>query len=132
MFVVTMDWTPLSLYQSEDAKSELLLNDGTGHFTRDATNAVLEGECSYLVEAADFDNDGDIDLLCVSITKAYSPLFLNDGSGSFTRYPLLLSQKHEVTDIVAFDADNDGDLDVLLVTKEVSRSFCFKPNSMFF
>jgi Tol biopolymer transport system component len=64
-------------------RSTMLLNIGEGAFL-DVTDAVGLGELIKesirLVATADFDNDGDLDL----ITQDPQYLFLNDGDGTFT------------------------------------------------
>ena len=79
--------------ESEELIDRLYLNDGKGGFTRSETglpNLKANGSC---VAAADFDQDGDIDLFVGSrmISGQYgrtppSYLLTNDGTGNFKNY----------------------------------------------
>ena len=79
--------------ESDELLDRLYLNDGKGDFTRSETglpNLKASGSC---VAAADFDQDGDIDLFVGSrlIPGQYgqnpsSYLLTNDGTGNFKNY----------------------------------------------
>ncbi len=72
--------------QSEDPTATLYINDGNGAFT-DA-GAALTGVGTGSATFADVDGDGDLDLLITgtaSRNDASATLYINDGSGTFTR-----------------------------------------------
>ncbi|GAB3962393.1 VCBS repeat-containing protein [Spirosoma harenae] len=79
--------------EADELLDRLYLNDGTGNFTRSEAglpNLKASGSC---VAAADFDQDGDIDLFVGSrmIPSQYgrnpaSYLLTNDGRGNFKNY----------------------------------------------
>ncbi|WP_420149360.1 VCBS repeat-containing protein [Spirosoma sp.] len=79
--------------EATELLDQLYLNDGKGNFTHSSTelpNLKASGSC---VAAADFDQDGDIDLFVGSrmIPGQYgrnpaSYLFINDGRGNFKNY----------------------------------------------
>ena len=80
--------------------------------------ATLDGP-SMDARPADFDGDGDLDLLVASEFAA-NILLLNDGEGSFTdhsadRVPRTL---HDSEDIGVADFDHDGDLDAVVVSED--------------
>jgi hypothetical protein len=89
-------------------RSAMLLNIGEGAFL-DVTDAVGLGELIKesirFVDMADFDNDGDLDL----ITQSPSYFFLNDGDGTFTD---ISSQRSGVSLGTIGDLNLDGFLDM--------------------
>ncbi|WP_242509990.1 T9SS type A sorting domain-containing protein [Hymenobacter persicinus] len=103
------------------ATISIRLNDGVGHFLPPAVGAEV-GVASGPRELAlaDFDGDGDLDLLTTSVTNApsnpsrNSVCFLeNDGQGHFTRradQPI----GGRGGDLAVADIDGDGDLDFLV------------------
>ena len=70
----------------------LLFNDGNGVFTIDPdrtfpeynVNDQFTGEDSEDIGLADFDQDGDLDVLFVSEDSPFHELLWNDGTGQFT------------------------------------------------
>ncbi|HSN55193.1 MAG TPA: CRTAC1 family protein [Candidatus Sulfomarinibacteraceae bacterium] len=94
----------------------LLRNIGGGAFERVAEgDAVLDGGHSYAANWADFDNDGDLDLV-VANWGAAPVLYANDGSGRLDRAPGSgLGSTVEYGATVAWgDLDGDGFLDIAL------------------
>jgi len=121
----------------------LLINNGKGEFSRSEKGTLpymaFNGSC---VRAADFDNDGDIDLFIGSrsVPGAYgwSPehfLLENDGSGKFRDVTdkRIKEIKHAgmVTDARWVDYDNDEDLD-LIVTGEWMKICVYKNDNGYF
>jgi hypothetical protein len=77
------------------------------------------GRLSMDASSADFDNDGDLDIL---IANEHRPniMLINDGKGKFTnesasRIPQL---GHDSEDIGIADFDHDGDLDIVVVSED--------------
>ncbi|MCP4260956.1 MAG: CRTAC1 family protein [Planctomycetes bacterium] len=96
--------------------NSLYRNNGDGTF-KDVTNETGVGDKGYGVgcSAADFDNDGDLDLYILN----YGPnvLYRNNGDGTFTdisRESGLANPKWSLS-APWFDYDGDGDLDVYVV-----------------
>jgi hypothetical protein len=96
----------------------LYRNDGTGSFTQvTGVNVVTDGGNSLSGSFADFDNDGDLDLL---VTNGFGPpnepnfLYENDGTGAFTRIftGALVTDGGWSTGCSFADIDHDGDLDL--------------------
>ncbi len=73
---------------------------------------------TYGVSWADFDNDGDPDLVNTNNVNEQSDLFINDGDGSFTLAPssLLGTDVTNVGGCSWADYDNDGDLDLYIAS----------------
>ena len=100
----------------------LLINDGDGTFTQSIQPALnITNARSAGAAFADFDNDGDQDLILVTNYRSTVPslnhLFRNDGSGNFTDVTagsnLNIASFSGRTPFV-LDYDNDGKLDVFL------------------
>jgi len=85
------DGDPDLILAGEVLENYIFFNDGTGTFTIDPERRLPEfnvndqypGEDSEDIAVADFDQDGDLDLLFVSEDTPNHELLLNDGSGQF-------------------------------------------------
>ncbi len=98
----------------EFAPNKLLFNNGSGSFT-DGTIGNLP-QFSYDSEdigIADFDNDGDLDIVFASEDNAVHELYLNFGNGRFrdasNRLPISIANS-----VLARDINNDGRPDIIL------------------
>jgi len=107
----------LDIYQNAGGSGELgfrctmLVNLGGGEFLRQLEGLGLTGlgDTNALgAKMADFDNDGDLDLL--TATPLF--LFLNDGDGQFTDRTELSGITEVNGDVAILDHDRDGFLDV--------------------
>jgi len=95
--------------------TKLYTNDGLGNFS-EKTNTTVAGVYDSSIAVADFDNDGDNDLLIAGSNgeKHITKLYTNDGAGNFN--------EDNNTDylgvfcgaIAASDFDNDGYNDILI------------------
>jgi ASPIC and UnbV/FG-GAP-like repeat len=89
-------------------------NDGTGNFTdRSATSGIANGLRTAAMNSADYDNDGDLDIL---ITGWNNPTRLYRNDGNFTFVDVALAAGIDI-DAPAMgtswaDVDNDGHLDL--------------------
>ncbi|MCF8242237.1 MAG: FG-GAP-like repeat-containing protein [Melioribacteraceae bacterium] len=83
------------------------LNDGAQNFTK---TIIANNEHPLWIDAADLDNDGDIDIYSTSGDGSY--WFENDGSLNFTQ-TRLEGDYINGYGITAADIDADGDLDLL-------------------
>lgn len=82
--------------------------------------SVLTGR-SMEARAADFDGDGDLDLI---VAREHAPniLLLNDGTGRFLDASNRIPQKvRDSEDIVVADFDGDGDLDIVIVSEDETQ-----------
>ena len=74
---------PLKVKPATPPHNHLYRNDGNGHFTDVTEQAGLDPDLySVAVTAADYDNDGFVDLLVTGYGKTI--LYHNDGNGHFT------------------------------------------------
>jgi enediyne biosynthesis protein E4 len=125
-FDANRDGWPDVYVANDGTENQLWLNRKNRSF---ANNAVLAGvavsgsgkaEASMGVDAGDFDNDGDDDLVIANLTGEGSTLYENTGSGIFrdvaaARQLRPRSLAYTGFGAAWFDADNDGWLDLLTV-----------------
>ena len=121
----------IDLYVANDGQpNQLWINqrDGTfkntGLLSGTALSAHGKPKAGMGVDAGDFDNDGDEDLLVTNLAGEGSDLYVNDGSGLFEDQSArsgLGSASRPYTGFGAawFDVDNDGWLDTLIVNGAV-------------
>ncbi|HEV8544139.1 MAG TPA: VCBS repeat-containing protein, partial [Verrucomicrobiae bacterium] len=94
--------------------ARLYLNDGTGGFSF-KTNALPAS--SWTALCADYNNDGNLDVLFLPANESFATAFLfkNDGSGSLIDSGIPL----KATDFAGFfDFDHDGALDLAIGTSD--------------
>jgi enediyne biosynthesis protein E4 len=107
-------------------QDRLYLNDGRGHFRKAAGALPAESSSGSRAVAADYDGDGDVDLLVGGrvVPGRYgaaprSLLLRNDGRGHYTddaeRLAPALAQVGMVTDAVWQDVDGDRRPDLVVV-----------------
>jgi hypothetical protein len=128
--IVTADFNGdgwVDIYVANDGEENLLwLNqrDGTLRESALVAGAALtaegKAEASMGVDAGDFDNDGDEDLVMTELTGEGSNLYVNDGGGRFIDRGAAsgigpASLPYTGWGTSWFDYDNDGWLDVLAV-----------------
>lgn len=99
------------LCESGANRVSLYANDGSGHFTQQTLASDVHEPRE--IEAADFDNDEDLDLVVVAAdTNNSVVLFLSDGSGGFERRILATGQM--ATDVEVGDWDGNATPDILV------------------
>jgi hypothetical protein len=91
----------------------LLLNDGAARFSDSSAQLPRAVHDSEDVAFADFDGDGDLDLVLVSEDDRKDELYLNDGSGRFSDVSERLEPDDVSNALVVLDLDGDGAPDVL-------------------
>ncbi len=111
------DLLDIYLLQGANGKSTLYRNNGDGTFS-DVTEAagVANNAIGLGVGAADYDNDGDHDLVVTNFGQ--SKLYENNGDGTFsdvTERAGIVGGGPFVAHVAFADIENDGDLDLLLV-----------------
>lgn len=100
-----------------DGDDQLLINDGSGVFTVDPSHVSAEHVGQNLV-AADFDMDGDVDIVAGSLPRIFlsrqwgglTRYYENQGNGSFVLAPEPIGFADS---LVAGDVDGDGDPDLV-------------------
>lgn len=111
---------------NRDIKSNLLLNDGTGHFANGSFLLVADGKDSRAIRPGDLNGDGLLDLLVVNGSKTSTTRELimvnsvtSSSQGFVDATDLFLAgagtnPKADDNDLELVDFDMDGDLDVLI------------------
>ncbi len=106
----------------------IFINKGDGTFENPSSEIESDLSCSYSSSFADYDNDGDLDLV---VTNGYCNgslknfLYLNDGNGVFSRDTLSITDLATPCSFgVAWsDLDNNGFQDLVIATcKNTSAS----------
>jgi hypothetical protein len=106
---------PLKVKTNPPPHNHLYRNDGNGRFTDVTDKSGLNPDIYGMgVAAADYDNDGNIDLLVTGYGKAV--LYRNDGNGHFTDVTDKAGIKVEGWTISStwLDYDKDGCLDLFI------------------
>ena len=92
-------------------------NNGDGTFTRITAGAlVTSGGDDNGIASADYDNDGDLDLLVTGFQQMGNRLYRNDGPEGFTlaTESSLQNDRGASQNAAWGDYDNDGDLDLIV------------------
>ena len=84
--------------------------DGTFGTSKLITNQLKNPDDIY---TADFDGDGDLDVLTHSVSDYHLAWHENDGNGNFINSTLLLPDFIGVGRAIANDIDSDGDFDII-------------------
>ena len=139
------------LYVANDTtENQLWINSGEGRFedralqVGAAVNADGRVEAGMGVAAADFDNDGDADLLMTHNVQETNTLYVNDGRGAFLDTTNRLGLGNSSLPYTGFgvawtDFDHDGSLDVFIANGAVAimesqrgSGFPFIQNNLFY
>ncbi|MHC1704744.1 MAG: FG-GAP-like repeat-containing protein [Tenuifilaceae bacterium] len=116
--LVVSAWT--GGYSNVDPLTKLYRNNGNNSFT-EVTNVKLRNVWDGSFAWADFDNDGDLDLLLTGnpsdynySTSDYTRIYRNDGNEVFTELKSTGLDNIRNNSVDIGDYDNDGDLDIIL------------------
>jgi enediyne biosynthesis protein E4 len=121
----------MDLYVANDGEeNQLWINRRDGTFVNRALLAGValgpsgEAKAGMGVDAADFDEDGDEDLVVTNLTGEGMDLYVNDGRGTFVNGGAAAGIGHRSLPYTGFgvgwlDVDNDGRLDLLAVNGAV-------------
>jgi hypothetical protein len=119
------------IYVANDGEeNQLWMNQRDGTFVNRALLAGValgpsgEAKAGMGVDAADFDEDGDEDLVVTNLTGEGMDLYVNDGRGTFVNGGAAAGIGHRSLPYTGFgvgwlDIDNDGRLDLLAVNGAV-------------
>lgn len=121
----------------KQVSNQLLLNDGQGNFTLHTESGLSEdGGCSYGSAFADYDNDGDLDLIVANgfcKENLENWLYENDGAGNFTRATEVLPEMASYCSFgVAWgDINNDGFLDLAIANCQNGKNQAQPANDLY-
>jgi hypothetical protein len=118
-------WTDIFV-ANDQRENQLWINRGNGTFENRAlvSGVALDGagvaKADMGVDAGDFDNDGDEDLITTVLTREGNTLYVNDGKGQFEDRSVasgiaVASRPYTGWGVAWMDFDNDGWLDLLAV-----------------
>jgi len=124
----------IDIYQANDGQpNQLWINqhDGTFRNTALLAGAALgadgQAKSSMGLDAGDFDNDGDEDLVITELVGQGADLYVNNGSALFEERSAQTGVRQASLPFTGFgaawlDVDNDGWLDLLMVNGAVSQN----------
>ncbi|MBC7775441.1 MAG: VCBS repeat-containing protein [Phycisphaerae bacterium] len=95
----------------------ILLNDGTGHFPVTSAPIVMGTGTASPNEAADFNNDGEIDLVVTTAHHNETRVLFGDGLGGFSHMDKYTTG-NATRAVVVGDFDFDGDDDILTANRD--------------
>ncbi len=103
------------LIANEHRPNILLINDGTGKFSNESATRIPQvNHDSEDIGIADFDLDGDPDIIIVSEDDQTNELYLNNGDGTFSDGGSRIPVTGTSNSVVVFDINGDNAPDVLI------------------
>ena len=106
-------------FSGSDSKMQVMLNSGTGSFTKSTTYSSItstSSSFSFHPKMGDFDGDGYLDIV-IPHGSGYE-IILNDGDGTFGSPVSYGTGAFEIDQVTPFDYDGDGDLDLGMFTDD--------------
>jgi len=103
------------LIANEHKPNILLINDGKGSFTNESSSRIPQVDHdSEDIGIADFDLDGDLDIVIVSEDDKTNELYLNNGNGIFKDEGDRIPVTGTSNSVLVFDFNADGAPDIMI------------------
>lgn len=110
-----LDGDPDILIANEHRPNILLINNGKGVFTNESITRIPQiAHDSEDIGIADFDLDGDPDIVIVSEDDKTNELYLNNGDGTFTDGGKRIPVTGTSNSVLVYDVNKDGAPDILI------------------
>jgi VCBS repeat protein len=120
------------LIANEHKPNIYLVNDGTGHFINMSVEKIPQvNHDSEDIGIADFDRDGDLDIIVVSEDDKTNELYLNNGDGSFADASERLPVTGTSNAVLILDVNVDGHLDIIIGNNGQNRILINDGNAQF-
>jgi hypothetical protein len=112
---ITGDGNPDIVLAINGQPNKILLNDGSGDFSEiSSIQPSTQGFRSQDLSIADFNNDGNPDIIFVSGEGNANELYMNNGGGSFSDIGNRIPVSNNSTSVETWDIDNDGSIDIMI------------------
>ena len=98
----------------EKQPNRLYLNDGTGKFIWKKNVFAEKSHDTEHVRVADFDKDGNLDVIFVAEDDHHHEFYLGDGKGTFTNVSERLLAESEANGLDIGDVNGDGLIDIIV------------------
>ncbi len=111
-----------------DTKLHLMKNDGSGNFGKSQVvqNLILPGRNAYGLAVADFNGDGEADVLVNNGGRGESYLYLSDGRGKFLPRNISSLTTNNYTAWALADWNYDGIFDIFAATYSSRKVLFFR------
>ncbi|WP_075341008.1 FG-GAP repeat domain-containing protein [Tenacibaculum agarivorans] len=112
---LNLDGYPDIIIANEHRPNILLMNNGKGLFTNESSTRIPQiAHDSEDIGIADFDLDGDPDIIIVSEDDKINELYVNNGDGTFSDGGSRIPVTGTSNSVVVYDINNDGASDILI------------------
>ncbi|OEK04609.1 FG-GAP repeat domain-containing protein [Roseivirga misakiensis] len=120
------------LIANEHRPNILLINDGKGNFTNESISRIPQvNHDSEDIGIADFDLDGDLDIIVVSEDDQTNELYLNNGDGTFSDAGSRIPVTGTSNSVVIYDLNSDGAPDILIGNNGQNNALINNGNGQF-
>ena len=120
------------LIANEHRPNIMLINDGKGKFTNESANKIPQvNHDSEDIGIADFDLDGDLDIIVVSEDDKTNEFYLNNGTGTFTDAGDRIPVTGTSNAVLVLDVNIDGHADIVIGNNGQNRILINSGNARF-